>query len=108
MNSRFITIFKIVLIGRSLTVAALLAADPVGLVQQAREIALMDRAQAQVLLSEAVAIYDKQGSKTSDTASAKLLLAMVLYPASAKNKEALETKVEPLSRSEERRVGKEC
>ena len=80
-------------------VAALLqAADPAGLVRQARDIALMDRAQAQVLVSEAVAIYDKQGAKTREAASAKLLLAMILYPALAKNKEALQTQVEPLAR----------
>ena len=96
MNLRFITIFKIIPLVAA--AAQLRVADPVGLAQQAREIALLDRAQAQVLLGEAVAIYDKQGAKTSEAASAKLLLAMVLYPGLAKNKEALETRVEPLAR----------
>lgn len=68
------------------------------LVQRAREIVLADRAQAQSLLRESVAMYEKRQLKTDDAASAMLLLAMSLYPALAKSKEALETQVEPLAR----------
>ena len=56
------------------------------------------RHEAEALLASAVSQYEKAGAKTDEAAEAMLLLGMTRNPALAKNKEALETQVEPLAR----------
>lgn len=80
--------------------AADMAGDPHELSQRARHLLEADgsRDQAEAMLANAVAIWEKRGAKSDDYAQALLLLGMARNPALAKNKDALETQVEPLAR----------
>jgi TonB family protein len=92
MSLRYITTF-------SLLFSSLLAGQT-ALLHKAK--ALLEqpsgRQEAEALLTEAAHQYEKQGSKTDEAAEAMVLLGMVRNPALAKNKEALESQVEPLAR----------
>lgn len=93
MNSRYITIFSI---AAAVTFAQ--APAPELQLQQARAIVLADRAQAETVLRQAIAQWDAKKVQPDEYVAATLLLGMVLYPARAKDKAALESDVEPLAR----------
>ncbi len=81
-------------------IAAQPEADPRTFLARAKALVLQPagRTEAESLLKQAVALWEKQGAKSDDYAEALDLLAMTLNPALAKNKEALEAQVEPLAR----------
>ena len=72
------------------------AVETGSLVERARAVALSDRPQAEALLRQALAAYEKEASKSAEYAAALDLLGMTLYPSLAANKEALTTQIEPL------------
>ena len=76
------------------------APDPAALLQHARETVLQPggRREAEAQLTQAIAIWEKQKSKSADYAEALDLLVMTINPALAKDKDALDTRVEPLAR----------
>jgi TonB family protein len=98
MSLRFTTIFSFLLVAGS--AAAQPAPDPSALLQRAREVVLQPggRAEAESLLVQATAIWEKKQSRSPDYAEALDLLVMTINPTFAKNKEVLDARVEPLAR----------